>query len=478
MNRNELLDELESSYASERVKIGIDGNGRTRDRGRIYLDRRDFICVKPTVNAAHIQFWHPGGPAFATMVAGLVEPTPDPHLGKVQKEFRGSFEQALLLCRSALDHAVSVPPASAATTGAGPNRWWELLEGERYWLETTDRDDIGTDLKAPRLDESGRENWRYSLVKELRPGDVVLHYSKSESAIIGHSRVVAEAHEANLVWGARGTFARTKGVEPYERPGWRVPIASFVRLSSVISISEIGERKDALRALLSDLSSRVKGALYFPFELSDSRAVRPLQGYMFKVPASFVRLFPALATITTDAKDRSSIPRSAMPAGRPAHHSQIGEDYQDEDETIQTAPADPWFRDPDVVDRGLAAHRHTQNVLARALRDAGLRPLRPAAGQPKFDLAWDASDVLHLVEVKSLTGENEEQQLRLGLGQILRYRQHFMAAGRRVVAVLAVERKPADQSWVTLCDEIGITLAWPETFGVLLVSRCMAGENP
>ena len=36
--------------------------------------------------------------------------------------------------------------------------------------------------------------------------------------------------------------------------------------------------------------------LYFPFELSNKRPIRLLQGYAFKLPRRFLELFPALET--------------------------------------------------------------------------------------------------------------------------------------------------------------------------------------
>jgi len=64
-----------------------------------------------------------------------------------------------------------------------------------------------------------------------------------------------------------------------------------------------------------------------------------------------------------------------------------------------------------------------------------------------------------VAEVKSITAENEEQQLRLGLGQVLRYRQRLAALGHdRVVAVLVPERQPRDPSWHELCQDLGVVL--------------------
>ena len=35
------------------------------------------------------------------------------------------------------------------------NRWWLNQADERYWLESTDREDLGADLNAPLYDDSG-----------------------------------------------------------------------------------------------------------------------------------------------------------------------------------------------------------------------------------------------------------------------------------------------------------------------------------
>ena len=42
------------------------------------------------------------------------------------------------------------------------------------------------------------------------------------------------------------------------------------------------------------------GAVYFPFEVSEKRPLRPLQGYAFKVPREFVEMFPELSSAADD----------------------------------------------------------------------------------------------------------------------------------------------------------------------------------
>ena len=62
-----------------------------------------------------------------------------------------------------------------------------------------------------------------------------------------------------------------------------------------------------------------------------------------------------------------------------------------------------------------------------------------------------------------MTSENEEKQLRLGLGQVLRY-AHQIRGVEEIVPVLVAERRPSDTSWEDLCAQLGVILIWPEVF--------------
>jgi hypothetical protein len=56
------------------------------------------------------------------------------------------------------------------------------------------------------------------------------------------------------------------------------------------------------------------------------------------------------------------------------------------------------------------------------------------------------------------------------VGQVLRYRQLLRDASRSVVAMIAVEKEPADTTWTTLCSEMNLVLVWPETMRTTLRS--------
>lgn len=77
-----------------------------------------------------------------------------------------------------------------------------------------------------------------------------------------------------------------------------------------------------------------------------------------------------------------------------------------------------------------------------------------------FDVAWHEGDVFWVAEVKSLTAANEERQLQLGLGQLLRYRHMLADNAREVRAMLYVERRPRDDAWIEVCESVGVVLRW------------------
>ena len=146
----------------------------------------------------------------------------------------------------------------------------------------------------------------------------------------------------------------------------------------------------------------------------------------------------------------------------------IGRNFIEDDESIVPRAAAPGPPDPDLVGRGNRAHRHTRNALAARLKSLGIQPLDAAPSDPPFDLAWWKGDVLYVAEVKSLTKENEEHQLRLGLGQLLRYCHLLRKRADHVIPVLAPELKPRDPEWGQLCKALNVRLAFPPDFGALI----------
>jgi hypothetical protein len=163
-------------------------------------------------------------------------------------------------------------------------------------LESTDREDIGADLRAPVTDEAGRDNWHYTLFREAKIGDVVFHYDKSRSAIVSMSRIAGPPIDAPIIWAARGSYARERGAQPEEVRGYMTPLSDNVQLPEPLSLEMLRLARPMVQAIYDQLGESALPR-YFPFELS-ARPVRPLQGYAFKLPSTFVEAFPALSSAT------------------------------------------------------------------------------------------------------------------------------------------------------------------------------------
>jgi len=146
----------------------------------------------------------------------------------------------------------------------------------------------------------------------------------------------------------------------------------------------------------------------------------------------------------------------------------FGAEYRAGDEALQTVASEPFSVDPDQRDRGTRAHHGTQNALAEFVRERGLTPRSPD-GEPNFDIGWQEPDGRFVVvEVKSLTEANAERQLRLGLGQVLRYRHLLASREADVAAVLALSAAPHDPRWIELCHELGVGLIWRPNLAEML----------
>jgi hypothetical protein len=228
-----------------------------------------------------------------------------------------------------------------------------------------------------------------------------------------------------------------------------------------------------IRAVYDELRAAHPGApIYFPFQLSNTRPLRAFQGYLTKFPRALTEVVAQLVREIAEA----TRPSAAQPAPG-ADEQGLGPEYRSANPDARTARREQFSVDPDLVDRALEGHARTQEALAEAVRAAGLTPRSARPGEPVFDIAWNHGDTIFVAEVKSLTEHNEEKQLRLALGHVLRYAHLLRLKGRRVRCVIAAERRPTDSSWLELCAAAGVLLVWPGTFGSLF-SAVAAQPHP
>jgi hypothetical protein len=356
----------------------------------------------------------------------------------------------------------AVPAREYRSQVAGDiNDWWNGDPEERYWLEITDRPDLGVDLHAPQRDAAGNRSPGYSLIWWVEPGDVVFHYDRNQRAITASSRAVGRPAEAPVVWlSHRGATRRRIGVARAQ-PGWWLDLDGPYPLTTPLTLAALRAHADEVRAVLERLQAQHAGSLYFPFFFYGGTDLRPMQPYLNKLPAALVRALPELGEAAA---------MHVAPAHRPTTSDVLGTAYRPAAASALPDAREPFTVDPAVVERGLRGHADTQNALAELLREAGIDPRSPRPDEPNFDLAWKRDNTVYVAEVKSISDTNEERQLRLGLGQVLRYRD-LMKADRQadVRAVLVTEREPRDSSWRTLCNRLGIALvSAPDFQGVLL----------
>lgn len=218
---------------------------------------------------------------------------------------------------------------------------------------------------------------------------------------------------------------------------------------------------DRIREERPQLEEMRVGRKYFPFELGE-REPQPVQGYLFKLPAAFVELFPELDEVPRGRRTISARLPSRGRDDTTGALTRAREDFVPRDEDVRSRQARPWLRDPSEVDRALSSHARIERLVAEAAIELGWRAVRMQPGDPPFDLMLTRpSDGLEVVvEAKSTTTVNEEKQLRLALGQVLRYRQVLQTRGGQVEAMIAVE-KELDESWIELCKQMGVLIAWP-----------------
>lgn len=119
-----------------------------------------------------------------------------------------------------------------------------------------------------------------------------------------------------------------------------------------------------------------------------------------------------------------------------------------------------------ALDKGTEAHESTVAALIAHLARRKVQVCRPARRAPRFDAGWSRDKDVFIAEVKSLTGGREEQQIRLGIGQVLDYAHQMRVAGAhgQVRPVLVLERRPTDPRWASLAEHSGILLTWGPDF--------------
>ena len=136
----------------------------------------------------------------------------------------------------------------------------------------------------------------------------------------------------------------------------------------------------------------------------------------------------------------------------------LGTSYRLADEEVAISKHKPFEIDPDVVDRGSQAHRRIQNKVAAIPQSNGIAAQSPNNTTINFDIGWAVGNSYFIAEVKSVTKKNEEKQLRLGLGQILRYASLVSPESKKTIKPILIAEAVHDPSWYDTCASVGVRL--------------------
>jgi hypothetical protein len=188
------------------------------------------------------------------------------------------------------------------------NAWWAGNPAQKYWLEITDRPDIGVDLHCPQRDAAGARTPGYSLIWWVQPGDIVFHYDKNQHTITAWSRAAGPVTEAPTVWLSHHAATRRRLQTARAQPDWWLDLDGPFPLDQPLTLAQLRDRTGDIRAIHEALQADVRGSLYFPFSYYRGSTLRPQQPYLNKLPAEFVGLFPELA---------AAVPSAATPHDRP-----------------------------------------------------------------------------------------------------------------------------------------------------------------
>ena len=169
--------------------------------------------------------------------------------------------------------------------------WWTDVPGQRFWMEATDRQTLGDDLRAPKLGGTGAAVWHYELVSLIQPGDIVFHWHTTalgKPALIGWSIAIGPLHEELHPWTAHAGVNAQDAAIP--RPNWVMPLGGFHAFASPIDNAALASIRAALTDLRLSLAANYDGFRYFPFAPYGVSAVRAVQAYATKFPRELLGL--------------------------------------------------------------------------------------------------------------------------------------------------------------------------------------------
>jgi hypothetical protein len=160
--------------------------------------------------------------------------------------------------------------------------WWESSLEEKFWVESTDRTDIGRNLLAPISTNAGQK-----LVAFVEDGDVVFHYYQPTKSIVAFSVAKGFPKIDEIRWPDRKKSVISRA--------YKIDLINYTELDEPITLKHIQDKQSSIRAIKTGLDKKYEGkSIYFPFQIPKEKVIQPAQGaYLSKMPKALVELFPS-----------------------------------------------------------------------------------------------------------------------------------------------------------------------------------------
>lgn len=205
------------------------------------------------------------------------------------------------------------------------SEWWASDPNERFWMEITDRSDLGGGLRAPMVGTDGQAIWHYELVSHTKPGDIVFHWHRGggRPGIVGWSKVVGPLQETQDVWIPHAGSGAINGPDVLQ-PNWLMPLGGLHLLDRPITGDEIvGVRGEVLN-LFEEMRDVIDGPGYFPFASYGKDGIRAAQAYLTKFPVGLVAVIQSISTLELDSATDGGAIDALGPAKSPSSSSSQG----------------------------------------------------------------------------------------------------------------------------------------------------------
>jgi hypothetical protein len=347
--------------------------------------------------------------------------------------------------------------------------WWDSDPTERYWVEITDREDVGKDLHCPTAKANGKKDWSYELIKEVQPGDIVFHYRTRQRAFIGASVVGTPLRDVVDIWIPHGRVGRLKTTHE-ARPGWLLPIFKHIKSNHPLTLSKLRAHNekdwiyDWIYTKEKEIAARRKSGerslqkpVAAPFQRygkkSGQNILRGNQGYLTKMPLDFIGRWPELSLLV----DELSEEQEKLDAARET--ADLGNEVTEPGPFVLRNATDYFAFVSARVERRSRKHEALVNRTAIWLQNAGAT----VELQFPIDLLITAP-VKIIIEAKIVSSEKPIFAVRQAVGQLHEYR-YFLEHRNALICIL-LDSSPGEDLIRYVEQELNLLIAWDSGEGM------------